>query len=266
MSCVVCQRDVVILAKGLCKACYARMQKRGTTDYAPVRVRGVCSIDGCESEHISKGFCDMHYRRFKKFGDPLMTIRPDDWGAKNKHPLNHRWKYAMRRKSDVSPEWHDFLRFAMDIGEPPSQSSKIFKADDSKPLGPGNFVWKEAVTQRVEGEDEQTFINRRAKVYRKTRPDAFKSYDLKKHYGLSKKQYDDMHASQNGECAICGEAEGVFIRGKPIKLAVDHCHNSGKIRALLCSACNRALGGFKDDINVLESAISYLRAHGVKDG
>ena len=42
-------------------------------------------------------------------------------------------------------------------------------------------------------------------------------------------------------------------------LAVDHCHNKGEVRGLLCYSCNIALGLFKDDINKLKSAISYLQ-------
>lgn len=258
MTCQVCKREIRIVAKGLCNACYSRLQKRGTTDYAPIRTRGVCVMEGCSKEHVSKGFCDMHYRRFMETGDPLGTKRPDDWGAKHKHPLFNRWAYAMRHKKDVCPQWQDFLTFALDIGEPPSSISKLFSADESKPLGPDNFVWKDAITQKVDGEDEITYKRRREKVYRQSNPEKFRGYELKKHYGISKEDYVKMLDDCGHKCAICKRSEDVEIRGKRIRLAVDHCHSSGEIRGLLCASCNRALGGFRDDVSILKSAISYL--------
>lgn len=265
MTCKVCKREIRIAAKGLCGACYSRYHKRGTTDYAPIRIRGVCAMEGCSKEHVSKGFCDMHYRRLMVTGDPLGTKRPDDWGAKHKHPLFNRWAYAMRHKKDIHPQWQDFLTFVLDIGEPPSPISKLFSADESKPLGPDNFVWKDALTQKADGEDDATYENRRKRAYRKLNPERFKGYDLKKHYGLSKEDYAKMLNDCEHKCAICKRNEDVEIRGKVIRLAVDHCHSSGKIRGLLCASCNRALGGFRDSIDTLKSAIAYLEYHGGKD-
>lgn len=74
---------------------------------------------------------------------------------------------------------------------------------------------------------------------------------LARKYGLSEKQYDDLFARQNGRCAICGEAK---------KLVVDHCHSTGRVRALLCDDCNRGLGCFKDDPVRLQKAAEVLAA------
>jgi hypothetical protein len=48
-------------------------------------------------------------------------------------------------------------------------------------------------------------------------------------------------------------------------LAVDHCHTTGKIRGLLCSKCNPALGAFNDNIEILNSAIKYLKEYETKN-
>lgn len=61
---------------------------------------------------------------------------------------------------------------------------------------------------------------------------------------------------QSGRCAICGTDSGSNGRGD--KLAVDHCHDSGNIRGLLCHRCNTALGLFRDKIEILEAASAYL--------
>jgi NAD(P)H-flavin reductase len=80
-------------------------------------------------------------------------------------------------------------------------------------------------------------------------------------YGITPERYDEMVRSQNNQCAICGNVETAkHNRSNKIqKLAVDHCHSTGKVRGLLCQDCNRGLGKFHDDVVRLESAIIYLR-------
>lgn len=79
--------------------------------------------------------------------------------------------------------------------------------------------------------------------------------------------YYKMLEEQNNRCKICGNEETRKSRteGKVCQLAIDHCHISGKIRALLCHACNVAIGSFKDDIQLLKNAISYLESHKTAD-
>lgn len=62
---------------------------------------------------------------------------------------------------------------------------------------------------------------------------------LRNTYGLSVEQFDALIASQNNGCAICGGAFGETKRTRP---CVDHCHRTGKVRGLLCIACNCMLG------------------------
>ena len=79
--------------------------------------------------------------------------------------------------------------------------------------------------------------------------------DLKKNYGISFEQYQEMYTKQKGNCACCGQHESAFKR----KLHVDHCHKTGKVRGLLCHSCNAAIGHFGDSIERLISAIEYLK-------
>lgn len=66
-------------------------------------------------------------------------------------------------------------------------------------------------------------------------------------------------AQEHGErCKICGVGVG---HGDNYRLAVDHCHTTGKIRGLLCNRCNRGIGFLQDDIQILEKAIEYLRSY-----
>jgi hypothetical protein len=80
----------------------------------------------------------------------------------------------------------------------------------------------------------------------------YKNTYLKRDFGISIDEYEEMVRLQNGVCKICGNPDR--RRG----LAVDHDHSTGVIRGLLCSQCNTALGLFKDNPAVLGSAIQYL--------
>lgn len=80
---------------------------------------------------------------------------------------------------------------------------------------------------------------------------------LLREYGLPEVEYDAMHKGQRGRCAICRRQEGGW-RGNAGRLVVDHCHRTGKVRGLLCPYCNRALGQFFDDTEILAQAIVYL--------
>jgi len=79
--------------------------------------------------------------------------------------------------------------------------------------------------------------------------------NLKRLYGLELEEYETMLCEHKGVCAICGEPP---IKGRGKKLHVDHDHETGIIRGLLCGQCNSALGNFKDSVKILKKAIEYL--------
>lgn len=77
---------------------------------------------------------------------------------------------------------------------------------------------------------------------------------LRRTFGISLEEYEAMYAAQNGLCAICGKPDEVEGR----RLAVDHNHDTGAVRALLCGTCNRGLGNFQDNAEMLVKATRYL--------
>lgn len=87
----------------------------------------------------------------------------------------------------------------------------------------------------------------KAKVSVRTR-----AWKLKRDFGLTVEQYDEMFAQQRGVCAVCKKTQKK-------RLSVDHCHNSKKVRGLLCQPCNMAIGLLKDDWTVAHSLYEYLR-------
>lgn len=84
-----------------------------------------------------------------------------------------------------------------------------------------------------------------------------------KRYGITPEQYDEMLAEQGGCCAACGTTEP----GGKGDFHVDHCHDSGEVRGLLCNNCNRGLGLLGDDLDGVMNIVYYLLQrdmHGVK--
>ena len=75
-------------------------------------------------------------------------------------------------------------------------------------------------------------------------------------YNLTTEDYANMLARQKGGCAICSKANT-----NNRNLHVDHCHETGHVRALLCNKCNSGLGMFRDNPEILEKAAQYLKIH-----
>jgi len=76
---------------------------------------------------------------------------------------------------------------------------------------------------------------------------------LKNKYNINTQIYEDMLFGQSFKCAICNND---FENRKKVK--IDHCHNSNKVRGLLCNGCNLALGHVKDNVEILSRMITYL--------
>jgi hypothetical protein len=77
-------------------------------------------------------------------------------------------------------------------------------------------------------------------------------------YGITVEQYDEMLALQGDRCAICRISSAEHVKTRQQILAVDHDHKTGKVRGLLCTQCNTALGLFRDNSAFLIGAIYHL--------
>lgn len=89
---------------------------------------------------------------------------------------------------------------------------------------------------------------------------------MKYAYGITIEEYEKMALAQDNKCSICGKEEDVKHQsGKTKRLAVDHCHISGKVRSLLCTNCNTGLGKFLDSRELLVAALAYLDLHAISD-
>lgn len=106
-----------------------------------------------------------------------------------------------------------------------------------------------------------------AQDYARKNPERQKRSDLKKNYNMTLEEYNQMRHNQNYACAICFRTEEYLkTKNKKWRLQVDHCHNTGKTRELLCYSCNFGIGFFQDSITIMENAIDYVYKHDLKNG
>ena len=97
----------------------------------------------------------------------------------------------------------------------------------------------------------------RVKARHQENPERTRNNDLKRNYGITLKEHQQMFDQQQGVCAICKNKGD----GKLKKLCVDHDHKTGKVRQLLCRNCNMVLDQVGDNIQILQSMIEYLQGH-----
>lgn len=99
-------------------------------------------------------------------------------------------------------------------------------------------------------------VRERDRRYNQNRPEGYQAEaNLKSRYGLTVADRDAMVANQGGKCAICKRKESESRGGR---LCVDHCHDTGAIRAMICNECNVGLGRFSDNPLLLRAAANYI--------
>jgi len=91
-----------------------------------------------------------------------------------------------------------------------------------------------------------------------------REHNLKKRFGITLEEYNQMNIKQKGRCAICGRPETYsFTPPDGLKriraLSIDHNHETNEIRGLLCIKCNAGIGNFDENIEYLANAIAYLQ-------
>lgn len=110
---------------------------------------------------------------------------------------------------------------------------------------------------------EWRFINKEAtaeqnKLWIAANPDKVdrikRRYKLKMYSGLTLEDYEQMARDQKDLCAICHQPE----KETCYRLCIDHNHTTQKVRGLLCRNCNAGLGQFKDNLEIMKSAVNYL--------
>ena len=192
-----------------------------------------CTFNNCGKQHHARGLCLTHYMQYQR-GSELSPIRS--------------------RVRDKPPECVE------DGCAEPVKAKGLCKAHYQRLLRHGHTRYtdrkKPARICTIDGCDNHLYAK-----------DLCNAHYVKQRKweaaGVDAQRYQEMLREQNGVCAICQQPERAPDKasGKTKDLAIDHNHETGAIRALLCSNCNRALGLFNDDAVLLAKAQSYVLYH-----
>jgi hypothetical protein len=116
-------------------------------------------------------------------------------------------------------------------------------------------TWREENPEKYQNQYKNDIARQKCKEYYHNNKENVKDTYLQTNYGITLEDYNFLLEDQNKKCKICNSE---CSTGK--SLAVDHNHETGKVRGLLCKNCNIGLGMFFDNIDFLESAVLYLKS------
>ena len=135
------------------------------------------------------------------------------------------------------------------------KSLLCFGKDQSKP--DGYMIYCRDCQRKINKRNRSApGFNEKRRPTRKQYKDRDRNWRLKTMYGITLEDFNLMFNLQNKVCKLCGSD-----KSDKNNFVVDHCHKTGKIRGILCSYCNRALGMFKDDPEILTKAIRYINGN-----
>lgn len=172
-----------------------------------------------------------------------LVERARKWRAANPEKVRE-----IQRRSDEKRDRHQYY---LDNKDSIDARTKRWRQANKERVRANQKRWKAENPDRVKANHQRRKAKHvlETRAWRKANPDKVRSSVLRKKYGISLADYEMRVKAQAGLCAICG---------KSAKLVVDHCHASSRIRGLLCSPCNRALGYFYDSPKILRAAADYL--------
>jgi hypothetical protein len=229
-----------------------------------------CSVYECGGMVRGYGLCSKHYQRAYLFGRLNKEGEPEEpfiipkraLDDRREHELYSLW-WARKNAGILCQAWaKDFWTFVNDVGQRPSHQHFFVPLDGHKAIGPDNFEWREKM-YRMPGETKKAWIARQWQNRRANYPNFEANRYLKRKYGITLADYEKMRDAQGDRCAICREPETSYdTKTHAIRaLSVDHCHNTLKVRELLCFRCNSTIGRLRDNIVLLDACRAYLVKH-----
>lgn len=236
----------LVKGHGLCATHLSRVNRHGTVEPQP-KPKKYCGADGCSVQVIKAKWCRAHWKEFRTYKQCSIEDCTDKVVARgwcSKH--YYRWK---RHKS-------------FDIAQPPIGCKVDGCKEKHNALGYCHRHYQQTkygVIPKMLVDCLHCGLPIEADSYNtKLHPQCVKprvdDQRYRKRFGIGLAEYDALFKAQRGVCAICNKQSDK-------KLAVDHDHDTGEVRGLLCGACNRGIGLLKDDAQILHKAIEYLKSH-----
>jgi hypothetical protein len=281
--CSVEECDRQAKALGYCPKHYERFKTHGTTEDRPRPVRQSCGVEECDREAKAFGYCNKHYQRLKKYGDPNVVSRKDRpkvctvEGCGRKHNGRGFCDTHRRRFLQYGTPTPEGIKFPAGQGEFLSDGiTKTcstcyiekpvveFSRQSIRPDGL-NITCKICLKARHDVRYKDPVKRQRMRDsgarWRERNPDADADKRLRRVYGITLAEYNELFEAQGGVCALCkkGESTKRMKKGEGReRLAVDHCHDTGRVRGLLCFKCNTAIGSLGDTEEDAQRVVDYL--------
>lgn len=251
--CTQCNRDP-IHAKGLCKVCYGKVHRKKSKD-------GTCKKCGVDGKLIARQLCSTCYKEYIEEKKKAVCIGCEELKPIKAMGMCHKCYQRYLRHDDPT-------------------KGRVKKGDEpcahcgARPVHAKHFCANcyarflarktpERIKSRAIGVCKDCGEEKRIHA-KGLCSNCYSTSGRLVKMGLPENHYKTMYSNQNGLCAICGKPETYkngYNKGKLKRFAIDHDHDTGEVRGLLCQRCNQGLGSFKDNIETLKSAINYLSTH-----
>lgn len=158
----------------------------------------------------------------------------------------------MRSKKEFTPEQKlrraEYARnWRKENPEKASEHARRSRIKNREKHNARQKVWREKNSYEHRKNGREWYLNNKERV---------KDLALQREFGITLEEYHNIMEKQNHRCAICGEPPEVDQR----LFSVDHDHETGKVRGLLCRGCNVGIGNLKDDPEILMKAILYIKS------
>jgi hypothetical protein len=137
------------------------------------------------------------------------------------------------------------------------EKSKEYRKSHAKEFAERTRKWKDANKIRCNIISLEGRIRKKERLGKEKFREEERKKGLKIKYSFTIENYEDLFIKQNGVCAICGKPQPPS-KGRQEPLYIDHDHDTGKVRGLLCRNCNFCIGHAHDDVNILQLMIKYL--------